>query len=91
MGTDGVNGSHLPTELSLMVDHGLSPLAALRAATIEGARLLGLEAEVGTLEVGKLADLVLLDFDPLTEPTAWRDPARVAMVMQAGHVVVDRR
>ncbi len=91
MGTDGGNGSHLPTELSLMVEHGLSPLGALRAATIEAARLLGLEAEIGTLEVGKAADLVLLDFDPLAEPAAWREPARIAMVIQAGSVVVDRR
>jgi imidazolonepropionase-like amidohydrolase len=91
MGTDGGLGSHLPAELSLMVEHGLSPLGALRAATIEAARLLGLESEIGTLEVGKVADLVLLDFDPLAEPAAWRDPTRAAMVIQAGRVVVDRR
>ena len=91
MGTDGGPGSHLPTELALMVEHGLSPLAALRAATIEAARLLGLEEEVGTLEVGKVADLVLLDFDPLAEPAAWREPSRIACVIQGGRVVVDRR
>jgi imidazolonepropionase-like amidohydrolase len=91
MGTDGGLGSHLPAELSLMVEHGLSPLGALRAATIEAARLLGLESEIGTLQVGKVADLVLLDFDPLAEPAAWRDPTRAAMVIQAGRVVVDRR
>ncbi len=91
MGTDGGNGSHLPTELSLMVEHGLSPLAALRAATIEGARLLGLDAEIGTLEPGKVADVLLLDFDPLAEPAAWRDPTRVSVVVQSGRVVADRR
>ena len=91
MGTDGVLGSHLPTELSLMVQHGLSPIGAFRAATIEAARLLGLESEIGTLEIDRIADLVLLDFDPLVEPAAWGDPTRVAMVIQAGHVVVDRR
>jgi imidazolonepropionase-like amidohydrolase len=91
MGTDGINASHLPTELSLMVEHGLSPIGALRAATIEGARLLRVEADVGTLEVGKMADLVVLDFDPLAEPEGWREPTRVAMVIQAGHVFVDRR
>lgn len=91
MGTDGGNGSHLPSELSLMVEHGLSPLGALRAATIEGARLLGLDDDLGTLEAGKIADLLLLDFDPLTDPAVWRDPARVSVVVQSGRVVADRR
>jgi imidazolonepropionase-like amidohydrolase len=91
MGTDGGNGSHLPAELSLMVEHGLSPLGALRAATIEAARLLGLEDEVGTLEPGKIADVLLVSGDPLAEPALWRDPTRVAMVVQSGRVVADRR
>ncbi len=91
MGTDGFHGSHLPAELSLMVEHGLSPLAALRAGTIEAARLLRLENELGTIEPGRTADLLLLDFDPFTDPAHWRDPAAVAMVLQAGKVVADRR
>ena len=91
MGTDGVAHSHLPTELSLMVEHGLSPLGALHAATIEAARLLGLDAEVGTLEPGKVGDIVLVDGDPLAEPALWRDPARIALVVQAGRIVIDRR
>ena len=91
MGTDGGLGSHLPTELSLMVEHGLSPLGSLRAATIEAARLLGLDGEIGTLEAGKLADVLLIDGDPIAEPSLWRDPARTAMVIQAGKVVADRR
>lgn len=91
MGTDGGLGSHLPTELSLMVEHGLSPLAALGAATIEASRLLGLGGEIGTLEPGKMADVLLIDGDPIAEPSLWRDPARVVMVVQAGSVVADRR
>jgi imidazolonepropionase-like amidohydrolase len=91
MGTDGGNGSHLPTELALMVEHGVSPLASLRAATIEAARLLGLDAEIGTLEVGKIADLVLVDGDPLEEPSLWREPSRISIVIQAGRIVADRR
>jgi imidazolonepropionase-like amidohydrolase len=90
MGTDGLLGSHLPTELSLMAEHGLSPLGALRAATIEAARLLDLDAEIGTLEVGKVADVLLLDGDPIAEPSLWREPLRIAMVVQAGRVVADR-
>ena len=91
MGTDGGVGSHLPTELSLMVEHGMSPLASLRAATIDAARLLGLDGEIGTLEAGKAADLLLVDGDPIAEPALWRDPARTVTVIQGGRVVADRR
>jgi imidazolonepropionase-like amidohydrolase len=91
MGTDGVHGSHLPTELSLMVEHGLEPRAALAAATSEAAGLLGLGADIGTLEVGKIADLVLVDGDPLDEPSLWRDPGRLRLVVQGGRIVADRR
>jgi imidazolonepropionase-like amidohydrolase len=91
MGTDGGMGSHLPAEVSLMVDKGLAPLTALRAATIEAARLLGLDTEIGTLETGKFADILLLNGDPIAEPSLWRDPSRIAMVVQAGRVVADRR
>jgi imidazolonepropionase-like amidohydrolase len=91
MGTDGGRGEHLPRELSHMVDHGMTPLAALHAATIEAARLLDLEAELGTIEPGKIGDLVLVDGDPLAEPALWSDAARVVGVVQAGKVVADRR
>ena len=91
MGTDGGVGSHLPSELSLMVEHGMSPLASLRAATMDAARLLGLDGEIGTLEAGKAADLLLVDGDPIAEPALWRDPARIVTVIQGGRVVADRR
>ena len=45
----------------------MTPHEALRAATIEGARYLGLENELGTVSEGKLADLVVLDADPLED------------------------
>lgn len=91
MGTDGGRGDHLPRELRHMVDHGMTPLAALRAATIEAARLLDLEEDLGTIEPGKIADLAIVDGDPLAEPALWADPARVVTVVQAGKVVADRR
>jgi imidazolonepropionase-like amidohydrolase len=91
MGTDGVQGSHLPAELALMVEHGMSPHASLAAATMEAARLLGIAADVGTLEPGRLADLVLVAGDPLAEPSLWRDPARIVLVAQDGRIVADRR
>ena len=91
MGTDGGGGTHLPAELSLMVENGLSPLSALRAATIEASHLLGLDGEIGTLEPGKAADVLLIDGDPLDEPALWRDPARIQLVVQGGRIVADRR
>jgi imidazolonepropionase-like amidohydrolase len=91
MGTDGFRGSHLPTELSLMTELGMDPHASLRAATLDAARLLGIDVEVGTLAPGMLADVILVSGDPLAEPSLWRDPARVVLVAQDGRVVADRR
>ncbi|NOX38738.1 MAG: amidohydrolase family protein [Calditrichaeota bacterium] len=52
-------------ELWMLVQGGMSPLEALRCATLNGAHYLGLEADLGSLEPGKLADLVVLDRNPL--------------------------
>ncbi len=51
-------------ELELMVQGGLTPLQAISAATLNSAKLLGVDNERGTIEVGKLADLVLVDGQP---------------------------
>jgi imidazolonepropionase-like amidohydrolase len=60
-------GFSLHDELSLFVQAGLSPLAALQTATINPAKYVGKEKEIGTVSPGKLADLVLLDANPLTD------------------------
>jgi imidazolonepropionase-like amidohydrolase len=65
-GTDeGIPGHSLHREIELYVEAGLTPLEAIRAATIVPARAMGLEKELGTIEEGKRADLVVLDADPL--------------------------
>ncbi|MDP9295553.1 MAG: amidohydrolase family protein [Actinomycetota bacterium] len=67
MGTDtGVtpHGQNL-RELELMVEYGMTPTQALVATTATAAELMGLEAELGTLESGKRADVVVMDGDPL--------------------------
>jgi imidazolonepropionase-like amidohydrolase len=70
-GTDTVNpyvfaGFSLHDELALLVDAGLSPMQAIQAATINVARLVGRDNELGAVAPGKLADLVLLDANPLS-------------------------
>jgi len=71
-GTDTYNpyvfpGFSLHDELSLLVEAGLSPMAALQTASIGPARFMGQAEHRGTVEVGKVADLVLLDRDPLAD------------------------
>ncbi len=69
-------GSSLHWELEYFVQAGIPPLDVLRIATQEGAAAVGAEDHLGTLEVGKLADIVLLDANPLEDikntQTIWR-------------------
>lgn len=60
-------GFSLHDELALFVKAGLTPLEALQTATINPAKFLGREKELGTIEKGKLADLILLDANPLAD------------------------
>ena len=64
----------------------MTPHEALRAATIDGARYLGLEGEIGSLEPGKLADMVIVDGDPLKD---LHDSVRIWRVLKNGEVVAD--
>jgi hypothetical protein len=58
-------GASLLGELEMLVQAGLTPAQALRAATLNGARFMGVEGKAGTIAVGKNADLVLLEKNPL--------------------------
>ena len=87
-GTDTGNpytfaGFSLHDELALLVEAGLSPMQALQAATINSARLIGRAAELGTVTVGKLADLVLLDADPVRDV---RNTQRINAVVSNGRL-----
>ena len=70
-------------ELVRMVDYGMSPLEAIRAATVRGAELLRLEKEIGTVEAGKAADVIAVEGDPLKDIGVL---TRVAFVMKGGEV-----
>ena len=74
-------GSH--RELHAMVLAGIPNAAALRAGTINGARALGVDARLGTIEAGKYADLLVVRGNPLTDITATR---RARLVVKAGEV-----
>jgi imidazolonepropionase-like amidohydrolase len=77
-------------EIQRMVHHGLSPAQALVAATSTAAQALDLDEHIGTVAEGKLADLVVVDGDPLAEPALLSDPARIWLVLQLGVPVAGR-
>jgi imidazolonepropionase-like amidohydrolase len=78
--------TYLPQELALMVDYGMRPMDAIVAATRNAAENLGLAPDVGTLEVGRLADIVVVDGDPSSDITA---TGRVRFVMKDGVLARD--
>jgi imidazolonepropionase-like amidohydrolase len=72
-------------ELSFFVHHvGLTPLETIRCATKTGAEIMGREDEIGTVEVGKLADLLIVDGDVLADITLLEDRSHFIAVMQGG-------
>lgn len=85
-GTDLGEGDH-GMEFGLMIGAGMDPMEAIHAATRNAAELLGAADRVGAVEVGRLADLVALDGDPLKDTGAF---GRVRFVMQGGKVVRER-
>ncbi len=87
-GTDASVAKHGTNarELSLLVQAGLTPLEAIRAATVASADHLGLSKDIGSLAPGKAADIVAVNGDPLK---AVSELERVRFVMKAGVVYVD--
>jgi len=83
-GTDQtVPGHSLHRELELYVRAGFTPMEALQSATLVPARVMGMERQVGTVEAGKAADLLLLDADPLADISNTR---RIHTVIAGGRV-----
>jgi Tol biopolymer transport system component len=76
-------GLGLLVEIESYVHAGLTPLQALQAATLAAAQALGVDDQLGTIEVGKLADLTFVAGDPLTDIRALRDVKRV---MKGGRI-----
>ena len=91
-GTDAGGHGHPSNamEIECLVKAGLTPLQALRAATGWAAECLGLERDVGTVEKGKLADLVVVAGDPLNDVAVLQDHAHIALVLKGGETVANR-
>jgi imidazolonepropionase-like amidohydrolase len=89
LGTDVGNprvfaGHSAHEELANLVKAGLTPLEALRAGSVNAARMLGLEEEFGSVEVGKRADLLILDGDPLQDI---RNSRKIRAVIARGRLI----
>ncbi len=88
-GTDAGGHGHPSNALepALLVASGMTPMQALQAATSRAAECLGLEAEIGTIEKGKWADLVFVEGDPLRDITVLQDRRRIKRVIKGGVTV----
>jgi len=87
MGFDSTPLRSATNELLAMIEFGLPVEDALVAATSGGAYALGLDAHVGSVEEGKLADLLVVDGDPLADPRALTDRERIWLVLRLGKPV----
>lgn len=80
----GSDADTVGLEVLRMIHHGLEPSEVLVAATGAAAEALDLGEQIGTVEEGKLADLLIVDGDALSEPELLCDPSRIWLVLQLG-------
>jgi imidazolonepropionase-like amidohydrolase len=90
MGADAGPHGENARELVKMVEAGLSPMEGILAATRIAARACGLEHEIGTVAVGRAADLLVIDGDPLQDVRLFTQSERRWLVIQGGKVVAGR-
>jgi len=90
MGFDPEMGTNA-AELEIYVKLGMSPMDALMTCTRNAARAIKLDKEIGTLEAGKLADVVAVDGDPLADIRCLQQKKNIQVVMKEGKVYADRR
>jgi imidazolonepropionase-like amidohydrolase len=91
-GTDAGGHGHPNNaiEIACLVRAGMTPLQALRAATGWAAECIGREKDLGTIEKGKLADIVMVAGDPLADVTVLQKPEQIALVIKDGAVAAAR-
>lgn len=94
MGTDSATPFNFhgknAIELELMVNAGMKPIDALKAATRMGAELMGWDDRMGQVKEGYWADLILVDGDPLTDIAVLQDISKIKSVIKDGNVIVSR-
>ena len=86
MGTDSGVGRHGENgiELQLMVENGMTPMQAILASTSRAAQLLHLDTQLGTLEAGKLADIIIVSGNVLNDISTIANPDNVKLVLKGG-------
>ncbi len=91
-GTDAGGHGHPPNaiEIACLVKAGMTPLQALRAATGWAAECIGRGHDLGTVEKGKLADLVVVAGDPLGDVKILQNPEHIALVLKGGEIAANR-
>lgn len=90
MGFDPEMGTNA-RELEVYVKLGMKPMDAILSATRNAARALKIDKELGTVETGKLADLIAVKGDPVKDITVLQDKKNIQIVMKEGRIYADRR
>ena len=78
-------------ELSIFVELGMSPMDAIIAATRTAAEAIGVADRVGTIEKGKIADIILIEGCPLDNIDLLHDEDKIRMVMKEGKIIISKR
>jgi imidazolonepropionase-like amidohydrolase len=91
-GTDLIGPEQNRRGLEIALKAGvIGPMASIVSATQTSARIIRRSTDLGTIEAGKLADVIAIDGDPLSDPWVFDHPDRVVLVMKGGRVVKDLR
>jgi imidazolonepropionase-like amidohydrolase len=88
-GSYGLHGNYAK-ELEMLTEAGMTSMEAIRAATKVNSEIVGLGDKIGTLEQGKLADLIVVDGDPSEDVRILQDKARIKLVVIGGKQVMNR-